>query len=624
LALAKAGAWTFPSSGKTPLIPMFNQRDEDIPPEEREAAIEAFKEKHDGEEPAHVGATRNPTVIKKHFRKFPNAVPSIACGPTGIVVFDADQKDEGPAKMSALWGENGGLPDGALASPTKSGGLHYIFADPDRTFTNKAGALKKQYGTDCRGSGGQIVAPGSMLEDGRSYGTRKDLGALLRALINKTLPEPPVYVRELIGAAPEQPEGESVTPSKEREVIQTLIDVDWPEFDQTFDPTLGKYDLDALRAENAGFKKLYDTPDSDCSTNRFLAARHVMREWPDMPVQDLAVFFEHWEGSGRITDDKPKTGEYDLRQIAREWIKNQGLSKPSTGDAFGAVVDTDEDPQYERERAREIAEDKVREKLQEYKSGSLRFMRDVAVYSSPDYIVENLCVPGQLGMIHGASNVGKTFSVIYLGEHVCTGSKWFSRNVDKGGVLYCFGEGAEGLGNRGAAYRKKYPSDSPGMVVRDGIPNLGLNLRKALKALRRALIDANEMLESTNERVKLVFLDTFAKAIAGAECVVLAIPSQGFREVAAKLKGHPGIFVSVTKGIEYETGDTMSRILREHSFVKGPEIDALEKEAASYFGVAQFDDDTGTIGGLDPCLAQRVAQPRRSHVTGLVGGIVRV
>jgi glycerol-3-phosphate dehydrogenase (NAD(P)+) len=55
----------------------------------------------------------------------------------------------------------------------------------------------------------------------------------------------------------------------------------------------------------------------------------------------------------------------------------------------------------------------------------------------------------------------------------------------------------------------------------------------------------------------------FKKAIGGAECVVLAVPSQAFREVAAKLKGHPGIFVSVTKGIEFETGDTMSRILRE-------------------------------------------------------------
>jgi glycerol-3-phosphate dehydrogenase (NAD(P)+) len=57
----------------------------------------------------------------------------------------------------------------------------------------------------------------------------------------------------------------------------------------------------------------------------------------------------------------------------------------------------------------------------------------------------------------------------------------------------------------------------------------------------------------------------FKKAIGGAECVLLAIPSQAFREVAVKLKGHPGIFVSVTKGIEFETGETMSRILREHT-----------------------------------------------------------
>jgi len=45
----------------------------------------------------------------------------------------------------------------------------------------------------------------------------------------------------------------------------------------------------------------------------------------------------------------------------------------------------------------------------------------------------------------------------------------------------------------------------------------------------------------------------------------MAIPSQFFRDVATKLKGHPGIVVSVTKGIEFETGDTMSRILGEHT-----------------------------------------------------------
>jgi glycerol-3-phosphate dehydrogenase (NAD(P)+) len=57
----------------------------------------------------------------------------------------------------------------------------------------------------------------------------------------------------------------------------------------------------------------------------------------------------------------------------------------------------------------------------------------------------------------------------------------------------------------------------------------------------------------------------FSKATGGAECLVMAIPSQSFREVAAKLKGHPGVLVSVTKGIEFETGETMSRILREHA-----------------------------------------------------------
>jgi glycerol-3-phosphate dehydrogenase (NAD(P)+) len=65
----------------------------------------------------------------------------------------------------------------------------------------------------------------------------------------------------------------------------------------------------------------------------------------------------------------------------------------------------------------------------------------------------------------------------------------------------------------------------------------------------------------------------FAGAVAGRDVVVLAIPSQFFRDVAVKLKGHPGIFVSVTKGIEFETGGTMSRILRGQT--SGDKVAAL-------------------------------------------------
>jgi hypothetical protein len=259
LALANIGVAVFPSSGKTPLIKLYNRLDTDIAPEDRAAAIKEYRKENDGKSPVHVGATKDPEVVKRMWRAFRHAVPSIACGPSGIVVFDADAKDEGPEKMGGLFEEQGGLPEGALASPTKSNGRHFIFADPDRAFTNKAGLLKKNYGTDVRGSGGQIVAPGSMLDDGRSYGTRDDLGRFMRAIVHKTLPTPPQYLTELIGASPEHSE-DNVTPSKEREVIQALIDTDWPEFDDTFDPTLGKYDLDALKATNSEFATLYGNP----------------------------------------------------------------------------------------------------------------------------------------------------------------------------------------------------------------------------------------------------------------------------------------------------------------------------------------------------------------------------
>lgn len=51
------------------------------------------------------------------------------------------------------------------------------------------------------------------------------------------------------------------------------------------------------------------------------------------------------------------------------------------------------------------------------------------------------------------------------------------------------------------------------------------------------------------------------RAVAGAQCVVVAVPSQPFREVTRPLGDFSGLVVSVTKGIEYETGLTMCGIL---------------------------------------------------------------
>jgi len=55
------------------------------------------------------------------------------------------------------------------------------------------------------------------------------------------------------------------------------------------------------------------------------------------------------------------------------------------------------------------------------------------------------------------------------------------------------------------------------------------------------------------------------KAVAGAELVVVASVSKAFRGVTKVLGGFNGIVVSVTKGIEFETGDTMTDILKENA-----------------------------------------------------------
>jgi glycerol-3-phosphate dehydrogenase (NAD(P)+) len=53
------------------------------------------------------------------------------------------------------------------------------------------------------------------------------------------------------------------------------------------------------------------------------------------------------------------------------------------------------------------------------------------------------------------------------------------------------------------------------------------------------------------------------RAIKGAECIVVAVPSQPFREVTRQLANFSGFIASVTKGIEYDTGLTMCGILAE-------------------------------------------------------------
>jgi glycerol-3-phosphate dehydrogenase (NAD(P)+) len=64
-----------------------------------------------------------------------------------------------------------------------------------------------------------------------------------------------------------------------------------------------------------------------------------------------------------------------------------------------------------------------------------------------------------------------------------------------------------------------------------------------------------------------------ARAAVDQDCVVVAVASKAFREVACQLHDSRAILVSVTKGIEYDTGKTMCGVLRE--CVPGARLAAL-------------------------------------------------
>jgi glycerol-3-phosphate dehydrogenase (NAD(P)+) len=55
------------------------------------------------------------------------------------------------------------------------------------------------------------------------------------------------------------------------------------------------------------------------------------------------------------------------------------------------------------------------------------------------------------------------------------------------------------------------------------------------------------------------------RAVARPDAVVVAVPSKAIREVTAPLRDYSGMLVSVTKGIEYASGLTMSGVLGENA-----------------------------------------------------------
>ena len=333
--LIDAGIPVFVTRDKKPLVPVWQRLDSTLTDAEKDAIRE--QRKAEGKPTSLIGSTADPHRWER-MQRLANreGTASICCGLAKIVVIDADAKDgkNGPELLVTYLDKRGGLPPGVVVLRSQSGGAHFVFADKEGRFRNTEGGLA-HLGCNVRGVTGQIVAPGSWRADGKRYGTLDDLSTFIDAITLGTLPELPQCLVNLIGNT----ESASLNATDERALIDELHAEDWPDYGETFGPG-ARFDLEKLKARSPKFVERFENPSDDISDNRFSVASHFKGMDSRFTVRDFATFcVEHPDICGEHVDGSPGAGQFNDRNLARDFGRANAAAVHATGEAFSAVDD---------------------------------------------------------------------------------------------------------------------------------------------------------------------------------------------------------------------------------------------------------------------------------------------
>lgn len=491
--LIDAGIPVFASLDKASMVKRWNKLDTSLSQDDKDIVREEC-EREGRPAPSLIGSTLDKhRWERQHNLTHRNGTASICCGLAGIVVIDADVGDgkNGPAKFEAFMAEHGGLPAGAVVLKSQSGGRHYIFADKRGAFGNAEGDLTK---LDCnvRGRGGQIVAPGTWRADGKRYGTSDDLRAFIAAVKDGTLPELPECVAKAIGNR------SADAPNDQDETVKAALEElkgEWPEYADVFADG-SHLSLNELRER---FPTLEATLSGDIegrsrSQDRLSIASAL--KGAGASVRDFAAFcLEHSDICGEYVEGAPKQGEANDRSLARDWARATATNNPSRGEAFDAVEDDDVQSPDDS-------------------SGFLWGAEIAHNYEPAREAIQGLLPASGLVILQGDSNTGKTFLALEMLDCVSRERKFLGRNVVQGGAMLIAGEGRDGLRKRLAAIYRERPFDGRGIAVSFKLPNFGLNVKSAAKALEQTIGRYSEV---QGHDLRLLVLDNLTRLIGGED-----------------------------------------------------------------------------------------------------------
>ncbi|CAJ0860350.1 hypothetical protein AMST5_01294 [freshwater sediment metagenome] len=152
-------------------------------------------------------STCDQAQIARWRNRWPNAVPAIDMGKSGLIVIDCDRHGgpDGVAALESLIDEHGLLDYGPVIH-TPSDGLHLYFRQPSdgKPLGNSKGALPP--GIDVRGVGGYVIASGATLPDGRQWSGVDGMDDIDDAFELDNIPEPPAWLVDMIRAPKQRDE----------------------------------------------------------------------------------------------------------------------------------------------------------------------------------------------------------------------------------------------------------------------------------------------------------------------------------------------------------------------------------------------------------------------------------
>lgn len=153
----------------------------------------------------------------------------------------------------------------------------------------------------------------------------------------------------------------------------------------------------------------------------------------------------------------------------------------------------------------------------ESKFGAVQWKDVAAPGVQHRWLVKGLLTEGELAMLAGGMQSGKTFAALDLAMSIARGEPWFGRKTLKGGVIYQAGEDPTGVrARRLPAYVKAngmtFEGDFP-FVLLTGTINLWLGDERTDEFIAECRHWSAQMADP----LRLIVIDTYAKATTGAD-----------------------------------------------------------------------------------------------------------